>query len=187
VTAAIQTEAEPLDGIVDDRLATLAKPTQATPPIASTPVSMAIKPSHIEALKALGYTEAEARFLYVVATHSGYFAARQFLSFTGAHWGKRTTTFWSKLQTLHHARRECFPKAGVVHHLFSRRLYIFRVERRVHWRRLVQPHPELRRVCYGHFRFARRFLGSTCIPELDRAARRSSDRRHHHWSSKRVL
>jgi hypothetical protein len=31
----------------------------------------------VEALQALGYTEAEARFLYIVATHSGYFTARQ--------------------------------------------------------------------------------------------------------------
>jgi hypothetical protein len=84
---------------------------------------MNIKPSHLEALQALGYTEAEARFLYLVATHSGYFAARQFLTFSGAHWGKRTTTFWNKLHTLRHARTECFAKGGVVYHLFSRRLY----------------------------------------------------------------
>ncbi len=60
---------------------------------------MNIAPAHLDALKALGYTEVETRFLYIVATHSGYFTARQFLAFTGAHWGKRTTTFWSKLET----------------------------------------------------------------------------------------
>jgi hypothetical protein len=32
-------------------------------------------------LQALGYTEIEARFLYVVATHSGYFTLHQFLTF----------------------------------------------------------------------------------------------------------
>jgi hypothetical protein len=84
---------------------------------------MNINLSHLEALKALGYTEAEARFLYLVATHSGYFVARQFLGFTGAHWGKRTTSFWSKLHTKKHARTECFPKSGTVYHLFARRLY----------------------------------------------------------------
>jgi hypothetical protein len=84
---------------------------------------MNIAPVHLEALKALGYTEAEARFLYIVATHSGYFVARQFLAFTAAHWGKRTTTFWSKLHSKKHARTECFPKSGTVYHLFSRRLY----------------------------------------------------------------
>ena len=40
-----------------------------------------------------------------------------------AHWGKRTTTFWSKLHARKHARTECFPKSGTVYHLFSRRLY----------------------------------------------------------------
>jgi len=84
---------------------------------------MNIAPAYLEALKALGYTEEEARFLYIVATHSGYFVARQFLAFTGAHWGKRTTSFWNKLHTQKHARTECFPKSGVIYHLFSRRLY----------------------------------------------------------------
>jgi hypothetical protein len=84
---------------------------------------MNIAPAHIEALEAFGYTEQEARFLYIVATHSGYFLARQFLAFTGAHWGKRTTVFWTKLHILRHARIERFPKSGVVYHLFSRRLY----------------------------------------------------------------
>jgi hypothetical protein len=84
---------------------------------------MNISQSHLDALKALGYTEPEARFLYLVATHSGYFVARQFLGFTGAHWGKRTTMFWTKLHAQKHARTECFPKSGVIYHLFSRRLY----------------------------------------------------------------
>ena len=84
---------------------------------------MTTSPSHLDALKALGYTEPEAHFLYLVATHSGYFVARQFLGFTGAHWGKRTTMFWAKLHAQKHARTECFPKSGVVYHLFSRRLY----------------------------------------------------------------
>jgi hypothetical protein len=84
---------------------------------------MNIASAHLDALKALGYTEAEARFLYIVATHSGYFVARQFLAFTGTHWGQRTTSFWNKLHTKKHARTECFPKSGTVYHLFSRRLY----------------------------------------------------------------
>jgi hypothetical protein len=84
---------------------------------------MNIEPGHLRALQALGYTEAEARFLCIVATHSGYFAARQFLAFTAAHWGYRTSTFWNKLHTKKHARTECFPKSGIGYHLFSRRLY----------------------------------------------------------------
>ena len=82
-----------------------------------------IKRSHLEALKALGYTESEARFLYLVATYSGYFVARQFLAFTGGHWGKRATAFWHKLHTKKHARTEYFPMHGEVYHVFSRKLY----------------------------------------------------------------
>jgi hypothetical protein len=84
---------------------------------------MNIDPVYLDALRAFGYTDAEARFLFLVATHSGYFVARQFLGFTGTHWGQRTATFWNKLHTKKHARTECFPKSGTVYHLFSRRLY----------------------------------------------------------------
>jgi len=44
-----------------------------------------------------GYTEPEAQFLYVVATHSGYFIVRQYLNFTGAHRGKRSSQFARKI------------------------------------------------------------------------------------------
>jgi hypothetical protein len=84
---------------------------------------MMIASAHIDALRALGYTEQEAEFLYLVATHSGYFMARQFLGFTGSHWGKRTTSFWNKLQSKAHVRRERYPLSGVVYHLFARKLY----------------------------------------------------------------
>jgi hypothetical protein len=83
---------------------------------------MNIEPKHSDALQSLGYTESEARFLYIVATHSGYFVARQFLAFHGAHWGKRAAMFWSKFERQKHARiasraafRRCHtPISGVV-------------------------------------------------------------------------
>lgn len=84
---------------------------------------MTVCAAHLECLQSFGYTPQEARFLYLVATHSGYFLARQFLAFTGAHWGKRTTLFWSKLQANRHARTECFPNHGLVYHVFARKLY----------------------------------------------------------------
>ena len=84
---------------------------------------MNISPVHLDALETLGYTRAEARFLYLAATHSGYFLARQFLAFQGVHWGKRTTVFWSKLERQKHARIERFPKSGTIYHLSSRQLY----------------------------------------------------------------
>jgi hypothetical protein len=85
---------------------------------------MNIAPAHLDALKAVGYNEAEAGFLYIAATHSGYFRNRQFLTYTGAYWGRRTTNFFSKIARLRHVRTERFPKSGVIHHIFfSRRLY----------------------------------------------------------------
>ena len=48
---------------------------------------MNIPQNQVALLMELGYTEPEARFLYVVATHSGYFILRQFLDFTGARRG----------------------------------------------------------------------------------------------------
>jgi len=69
--------------------------------------------------EALGYTEAEARFLYIVATHSGYFVARQFLAFNRSPLGKRTTLLLEQTSNKRHARTECFPKSGTVYHLFS--------------------------------------------------------------------
>jgi hypothetical protein len=95
----------------------------ATASAKSNPVFVRIKPSYLEALQALGYSESEAHFLYVVATHSGYFVARQFLAFTCGHWGKRATAFWHKLHTKKHARTEYFAMNGKVYHVFSRRLY----------------------------------------------------------------
>ena len=46
---------------------------------------MKIPDVYIERIRALGYTEDEARFLNIVANHSGYFVPSQFLVFTG--WG----------------------------------------------------------------------------------------------------
>jgi hypothetical protein len=84
---------------------------------------MKIADHHIAALQALGYTETEARFLYVVATHSGYFTLHQFLTFSGVHWGKRCTKFGLKLEGHGHACWREYAGVGRVYHLFSKPLY----------------------------------------------------------------
>jgi hypothetical protein len=84
---------------------------------------MKIPERHIAALQALGYTEIEARFLYIVATHSGYFAPRQYLSFCGAKWGYRTDHFLEKLECRGHVYWREYQGAGGVYHLFSKPLY----------------------------------------------------------------
>jgi hypothetical protein len=77
----------------------------------------------IETIAALGYTSTEARFLYLVATHSGYFTLRQFLDFAGAHRGKRSTSFAQKVLRFGHASVRDYMRTGSIFHLFSRNLY----------------------------------------------------------------
>ena len=59
----------------------------------------------IENLRSFGYTEDEARFLYLVATHSGYFSTRQYLAFTGAKSGDKSVAFTQKVLEKGHATR----------------------------------------------------------------------------------
>ena len=54
------------------------------------------RPEHLAALIDLGYNEQESRFLYLVATHSGYFTLRQFLDYTGTSKGWNVHQFTSK-------------------------------------------------------------------------------------------
>ena len=77
----------------------------------------------IDRIKGLGYTESEARFLYVVAVHSGYFTLRQFCTFTHAARGKRSFIFARKLLQSGHASMRDYTGVGPVFHLFSRTVY----------------------------------------------------------------
>jgi len=84
---------------------------------------MKIAEYDIAALQRFGYTEVEARFLYIVATHSGYFVPRQFIAFSGAKWGKRSAHFAEKIERHGHAAWREYPGTGGVYHVFARRLY----------------------------------------------------------------
>jgi hypothetical protein len=77
----------------------------------------------IAAIQTLGYTLDEARFLYLVAVHSGYFVPRQFLTFSGAKWGKRSNNFVAKLESRGHVTWREYDRTGGVYHLFSKTLY----------------------------------------------------------------
>jgi len=84
---------------------------------------MNILQSHVAQLMEFGYTEPEAQFLYIVATHSGYFTLRQFLNFTGAQRGKRSTQFARKTLNNGHTSVRDYMGYGAIYHLFSRSLY----------------------------------------------------------------
>jgi hypothetical protein len=84
---------------------------------------MNIPQRQIEALTAFSYTVSEARFLYIVAMHSGYFTARQFLAFVDAKRGYRTHSLAQKLITQGHATMREYRRNGCIYHLYSRKLY----------------------------------------------------------------
>jgi hypothetical protein len=52
---------------------------------------------HLDRLRHSGYNEQEARFLYLAATHSGYFTRHQFLGFTHQTKGCLVHRFTTKL------------------------------------------------------------------------------------------
>ena len=84
---------------------------------------MNIPLQHIDALAEFGYTEREARFLYIVATYSGYFIQRQFLGFVDASRGKCSNLFAQKVLKHGHASVRDYMGYGPIYHLFSRTLY----------------------------------------------------------------
>ena len=84
---------------------------------------MKLPAAHIERIKDLGYTESEARFLYIVAVFSGYFTLGQFLVFTGSAYGKRPTSFAQKLLKQGHATVRDYMRRASIYHLFSRTVY----------------------------------------------------------------
>ncbi len=77
----------------------------------------------IECIKLLGYGEAEAQFLHLVATHSGYFLPRQFIQFAGVRPGSLTTEFWKKLKDNQHVRLCRLAATGNVFSMCSRTIY----------------------------------------------------------------
>ena len=84
---------------------------------------MTIYESQLVKLRGFGYTEVEARFLYLVATHSGYFTVPQFLCFAGAKSGKRNAQLVEKLFRLGHARGQRYTRRSILYHLGSREIY----------------------------------------------------------------
>lgn len=84
---------------------------------------MTIPQEHLGALRDLGYTEQEARFVYLVATHSGYFTLQQYLDFTGTTKGRSVHEFTEKSTELGHLRSVACAYGTALYNLYSRRVY----------------------------------------------------------------
>jgi hypothetical protein len=77
----------------------------------------------LEGLHLLGYTRRESEFLFLVATHSGYFTTRQFKSFARTESGSISHAFIRKLLTHKHASYHAYRSGGRVYHVFARKVY----------------------------------------------------------------
>jgi hypothetical protein len=77
----------------------------------------------VERIQELGYKEPEARFLYIVAVHSGYFTLAQFRRFTDTCSGRQSTSFGHKVLKQGHATVRDYMSRGSVFHLFSQVVY----------------------------------------------------------------
>jgi hypothetical protein len=76
-----------------------------------------------EGLLLLGYTKRESEFLFLVATHSGYFTSRQFRVFAQTESGSVSHAFIRKLLDRKHATYHAYRSGGRVYHLFARKVY----------------------------------------------------------------
>lgn len=77
----------------------------------------------ISVLQSLGYTEREAAFLFLVATHSGYFLRRQFNYFCSRQKGFIAQRFLEKAQRAKHVTTIDCGQRFFLYHLFSKPLY----------------------------------------------------------------
>ncbi|MGB8472559.1 MAG: hypothetical protein WCE61_00585 [Candidatus Acidiferrum sp.] len=76
-----------------------------------------------EGLHLLGYNRRESEFLFLVATHSGYFTNRQFKTFLETESGSISHAFIRKLLERKHATSHAYRSGGRVYHVFARKLY----------------------------------------------------------------
>ena len=84
---------------------------------------MSIGTEYVEAIERYGYTRTEARFLYLVATHSGYFTQQQFFDFAGVNRGGMGTRLTRKALQHGHIRTARHARHTMVYNLFARHFY----------------------------------------------------------------
>jgi hypothetical protein len=84
---------------------------------------MSMTPFQREGLQFLGYTKRESEFLFLVATHSGYFTIRQFNTFLGTESGSASHAFVQRLLAQKHASYRSYRSGGRVYHVFARKVY----------------------------------------------------------------
>jgi hypothetical protein len=84
---------------------------------------MNVRPECLMAIQRYGYTRTEALFLYLVATHSGYFTRRQFRCFARVEEGSTARRFTEKLLRFQHGRKTRYGYHTLIYNLYSRSIY----------------------------------------------------------------
>ena len=84
---------------------------------------MKISTDHTETIRAFGYTETEATFLYIVAIHSGYFTQRQFGNLIQCKPGRPVHAFIQRATEKQHLKKITFQNNGSVYQLSSKPIY----------------------------------------------------------------
>jgi len=90
----------------------------------------------VDAIARLGFTARQARFLVAVMSHSGVCLPRQYTTFSGIVYGRKTRRFFAQLVQRGHASTcRCIHNRAVVYHVDGAALY----------RAFGEPHSRLRR------------------------------------------
>jgi len=76
-----------------------------------------------EGLRLLGYSDRESEFLFLVATHSGYFTVQQFRAFLPTTSGSVPHAFVERLLLCRHASFNRYRSGERIYHVFARKLY----------------------------------------------------------------
>ena len=84
---------------------------------------MSLTAFQLGGLQVLGYTKRESEFLFLVATHSGYFTIHQFNSFVPSKSASVSQAFTRKLLGGKHASYHAYRSGERVYHLFARKVY----------------------------------------------------------------
>lgn len=77
----------------------------------------------LERLHLLGYTRRESEFLFLVATHSGYFTNRHIKSFARTESGSISHAFIHKLLARKHTSYRAYRSGGRIYPVFARKVY----------------------------------------------------------------
>jgi len=84
---------------------------------------MNIRPEYLEAIRAFGYTDAEAHFLYIVAVHSGYFTQKQFGNLLQCKPGRPAHAFVERASANQHLKEITLQNNGRVYQLAHKPIY----------------------------------------------------------------